>query len=86
MRRMYMVAFYDVTDLTEDEQTFLAGELDAQSERSEGHPSVGVVIGTAHEGGDEVQHVGIFIDAGIEIGAVVKPSTIATLDLTGTGS
>lgn len=39
MTRVLVVRF-DVTELTEAEAEFLAGEVAAQADRSEGHPSV----------------------------------------------
>jgi hypothetical protein len=80
--REYMIAVYDVTDFTEAERDGLAGELDAQADRSEHHPSTGIVVGTAEQAGDGVQHVGMFTEDDVEIGVVVKTSTVPTLDLT----
>jgi hypothetical protein len=79
--REYMIAVYDVTDFTEAERDGLAGELDAQADRSEHHPSTGIVVGTATQAGDGVQHVGMFTEDDVEIGVVVKTSTVPTLDL-----
>jgi hypothetical protein len=40
MKRRILTARFDVTDLTDDEADHLAGEIAAQAERSDGHPSV----------------------------------------------
>jgi hypothetical protein len=50
-RRRYLVATFDVTDLDEEERDALAGEVHAQAERSEGHPSVSAVLGEATDSG-----------------------------------
>lgn len=42
--RSYLEARFDVTALDEDERGYLAGEVQAQAERSEGHASVEVEL------------------------------------------
>lgn len=41
--RTHLVLRLDVTDLTAEQVDHLSGELHAQAERSEGHPSVEVI-------------------------------------------
>lgn len=48
--RRHLVARFDVTDLDQDEIDYLVGEITAQADRSEGHPSVPEPIIT-QEGG-----------------------------------
>lgn len=42
MSKRFLDFRFDVSDLTEDEAAYLTGEVMAQAERSEGHPSVEV--------------------------------------------
>lgn len=50
-RRKFVVARFDVTDLDQDEIDYLVGEITAQADRSEGHPSVPDPIITQEEEG-----------------------------------
>lgn len=80
MRRFLLVA-YDVTDLSEGEIDYLAGEAHAQSEDSDGHPSVPAVSGVVDDDGDTF--VGVFIGPGVEVVGTIQVSHSPTVDAGG---
>lgn len=73
--RAYLIAAYDVSDLTEDEIEALAGEVCAQADRSDGHGSVEMVIdsirGDASPG--YIGHIETPTGEGMIISAVAAP-------------
>lgn len=74
--RRYLVATYDITDLSDEERDALAGEVAAQAERSDGHPSVACVIGET-AGDAKPRFVGYFRSQKVEgtlVSVVAAPS------------
>lgn len=80
--KRYLIAAYDVTELTDDEIEHLGGEAHAMSDRSEGHPSVGCVSGVI-DPSTIGTYVGTFLKDDAEIHAIAKRSQTPALDLSG---